>query len=180
MLLGGGEKKKKPINLLICVLTQNPESQGVQGCACWQGGVVPLPFSTALSPPSSTLVTPLVPFLRPRRKLGFLFHKENCHHTLLKPVSGNIYVYTYTSSFLPDSEGAPPIPGPPQTLSLPPVFLLHLFLPLDLKIVCSFLSASKYSFSFSKSKVSSLKRVFSKKICLPCYNLDPTSTTTCP
>lgn len=83
----------------------------------------PLAFPTAQSPPSSALVTPLVPLFSALKENSASYStKTFVIIQVLRPLSGNIYVYTYPSSFI--SEGAPPIPGtlrlPVSTSSSPP------------------------------------------------------------
>lgn len=84
----------------------------------------PLAFPTEQSPPSSALVTLLVPLFSALKENSASYStKTFVIIQVLRPLSGNIYVYTYPSSFL-ISEGAPPIPGtlrlPVSTSSSPP------------------------------------------------------------
>ena len=75
-----------------------------------------LAFPRARSPPSPALVTPLVPLFSALKENSASYStKTFVIIQVLRSLSGNIYVYTYPSSFL-ISEGVPPIPG---TLRLP-------------------------------------------------------------
>lgn len=91
------------------------------------GGSLAIP--TALSPPSSALVTPLVPLFSALKENSAYSTKTFVIIQVLRSLSGNIYVYTYLSSFL-ISEGAPSNPRHPQTPCLYLQFSSLCFSPL--------------------------------------------------